>query len=73
MVNGGRFGVAGPSQRGGSKCISDPFDIGEYRRTDAAYTVASGEHWCTDAAHAVGEHGRTDATNALVVGAGRPR
>ena len=67
MVNGSSFGVAGSSQRSGSKCFVDPRNAREYRRTDAANAVVVREYGCTDAAHSVDEHGRTDATNALVI------
>lgn len=67
MVNCSCFGVAGSNQRSGSQCFVDPYDACEYRCTDAANAVVVCEYGCTDAAHSVDEHGRTDATNALVI------
>jgi len=80
--NGRCFGLAGPNQRSGSKCFSDPFNVGEHQRanatdtvaagkhqrTDAADAVAAGKHQRTNAAHAVVKHERADAPDALVIG-----
>lgn len=67
MVDGSSFGIAGSSQRSGSKCTSDPFNARQHQQSDAAYALVTSEHEQSDAAHAVGEHEQPDAAYTLVV------
>lgn len=67
MVGCGGFGATRTDERDGSKGFNRPFDLGQHDCSNAAVTMAIGQHNGSNASIALGEHDGTDAAVALVV------